>query len=114
MPGDTKLVLLMAALHVLGLVFVGVLLAMFLRSDTRPRRHPPEDTDGGGGGNDRLSPRDLNRPPGDGLPLPHAAQARVRRRDHSGPGELLPRPARRRSHEPAPAPPRIPADRPRR
>ena len=113
MVGDTKLVLLMAGLHLIGLVFVAVLLGMFLRSDTSSPRRPPEDTEGGGGGggNDRLGPRDLNRPPGDGLPLPDAAQARVRLRDHSAPRELSPRPERRRSVEPPPTPRRVPAER---
>jgi len=112
-PGDTKLVLLMAALHLMGLVFVGVLLLMFLRSDTTTGYRPPDDPNGGGGGggNDRVTPRDLNGPPGDGLPLPDATPARVRLRDHSRLQERLPRPDRRRSDEPERAPRRLPADR---
>ena len=110
MPGDTKLVVLMAALHLVGLVFVAVLLVMFLRSDTSTGYRPPDDpNDGDGGGNDRRSPSDLKGPSGDGLPLPDAAPARVRLRDHSRPGERQPRPDRRRSDEPERSPRRLPA-----
>lgn len=109
-PGDAKLVLLMAALHLVGLVFVAVLLIMFLRSDTTSGYRPPEDPNGGGGGNDRVTPRDLKGPPGDGVPLPDATPARVRLRDHSRCSEHLPRPHRRRSDEPERAPQRLPAD----
>ncbi|MDQ6749965.1 MAG: hypothetical protein M3Z33_04335 [Actinomycetota bacterium] len=112
MAGDAKLVLLMAGLHLVGLVFVAVLLLMFLRSDTTARYRPPDDPGGGGGGgNDRLTPRDLNGPSGDGVPLPDAAPARVRLRDHSRLSERLPRPDRRRSDEPERAPRRLPAER---
>jgi hypothetical protein len=110
MPGDAKLVLLMAALHVVGLVFVAVLLVMFLRSDTAAAYRPPEDPDGGGGGNDRLTPRDVDGPSGDGLPLPDASPARVRLRSHDRLRDLLPRPTRRRSDEPERAPRRVPTD----
>ena len=112
MPGDAKLVLLMAALHLIGLVFVGVLLVMFLRSDTAAGYRPPEDSDGGGGGgNDRPAPRDIDGPSGDGVPLPDASPARVRLRDHSRLSELTPRRPRRRSPEPARAPRRVPGRR---
>lgn len=110
MPGDAKLVVLMAALHLLGLVFVAVLLLMFLRSETASGYRPPEHPEGGGGGNDRPTPRDINGPSGDGVPLPDAAPARVRLRDHSRLSELLPRPDRRRSDEPEHPPRRVPAD----
>jgi hypothetical protein len=112
MSGDGKLVLLMAALHLVGLVFVAVLLLMFLRSDTASPYRPPEDSDGGGGGgNDRLTPPDRKGPPGDGVPLPDATPARVRLRDHSRLPGLWPRRDRRRSDEPERAPQRIPASR---
>lgn len=103
--------MLMAALHLVGLVFVGVLLLMFLRSDATTGYRPPEDPDGGGGGgNDRLTPRDVNGPSGDGVPLADATPARVRLRDHSRLSERLPRPDRRRSDDPERAPRRVPAE----
>ena len=96
MPADAKLVLLFAGLHLLGLAMVAILLIMFVRSDTTSAWSPPEESEGGGGGgNDRLRPRRPGGPRDGGLPLPDAAPARVRLRDHRRLADLFPRPARR-------------------
>lgn len=50
MPADQELVLIFGALHLMALVFGGLLLTMFLRSETRPAWRPPEEDDGGDGG----------------------------------------------------------------
>jgi hypothetical protein len=100
MPADAKLVLLFAGLHLLGLIMVAVLLVIFLRSDTESAWSPPDDGDGGSGGNDRVQPRRPGGPPDGGLPLPDADQARVRLREHRRLAELLPRRDRRPAEEP--------------
>ena len=70
---------------------------------------PPEgpDDDGGGGRGGGRGPKSdppaPPEPPGGGIPLPDAAPARVRIRDHDRPA-LTPRPARRTPREPEPAP----------
>ena len=57
MSPDQELVLLFAGLHVMALVFGGLLLAMFLRSEALPGWRPPEDEDEGpGGGGEPSSP----------------------------------------------------------
>ena len=60
-----------------------------------PGDAPPdgEDTDGGGGGGPHR-PQPPECPPSTGPPLPDAAQARARARDHNL-GRLAPLPARR-------------------
>jgi hypothetical protein len=81
---------------------------MVFRSETvRPWR-PPDDGEGGGGGNDRVPPRRSDEPGGGGLPLPDAAPARVRLRDHGRLAELLPALPRRSVREPERTPTRTP------
>jgi hypothetical protein len=113
MPADAKLVAMFAGLHLLGLIMVALLLVMFLRSDTESAGLPPEDGDGGGGGNDRVQPRRPGGPRDGGLPLPDADPARTRLRDHRRLAELLPQRGRRPAQEPEPArvPGRSPAPR---
>ncbi|MDX6643580.1 MAG: hypothetical protein QOD76_1542 [Solirubrobacteraceae bacterium] len=104
MPADAKLVVMFAALHLLGLMMVALLLVVFLRSDTQSAGSPPEEGDGGGGGgNDRVRPRRPGGPRDGGLPLPDADQARLRLRDHRRLAELLPPRVRRPAPEPEPA-----------
>jgi len=112
MSPDTKLVLLFGVLHIAGLVFGGTLLAMSFRSGTVIPWSPPEDgEDGGGGrGNDRLAPQDSGGPRGDGLPLPDAAQSRVRLREPGRLADALPARERRPSRPPERPRPRVPAD----
>ena len=50
MPADQELILIFGALHLAALVFGGLLLTMFFRSEARPSWRPPEDEDEGGGG----------------------------------------------------------------
>jgi hypothetical protein len=104
---DPELIALFGGLHVIGLALVAVLLLMLYRSETvRPWR-PPDDGDGGGGGNDRIPPRSSDGPGGGGLPLPHAAPARVRLRDHRPLSERLPARERRSAREPTRTPARV-------
>lgn len=109
MAADPELIALFGGLHLIGLVLVGVLLAMVFRSETvRPWRPPDDGEGGGGGGNDRVPPRHSDEPGGGGLPLPDAAPARVRLRDHRRLAELLPAPPRRPVREPERTPTRAP------
>jgi hypothetical protein len=100
MTGDAQLMLMIAGVHLLGLACVAVLMIPALRD--RPES-PPRPSDGGsddGWGNDRRrppSPRDI---PGGGIPLPDAAPARVRLRDHRRLRERLPARSRRPAREP--------------
>lgn len=113
MPSDAKLLALVGVLHLVMLVLAGIMLFLFIRSDTNgtvPPR-PDEGEGGGGGGNDRLPPRAPAGPRDGGLPLPDAEPAAVRLR---GPGRLRDtrtRPSRRPAHPPAPR--RTPARTPR-
>ena len=108
MPADTELWVLFGALHLIGLVLLGMLLVMFLRSETVAPWRPPEDDGGGGGGGSPPARPGPRRRDGGGLPLPDARPAGVRLR---GPGRLAddrPRPPRRPAREPgrrAPAAP---------
>jgi hypothetical protein len=113
MATDAELVLLFAALHLVGLGVITALLVLFLRSDTTRLWSPPEEGEegGGGGGNDRLGPRSPSAPDGGGLPLPDASPARVRLRDHARLRDLLPGLERRPVHEPGRTPERTPASR---
>ena len=52
MPADQELLLIFGALHLLALVFGGLLLAMFFHSEALPAWRPPEDEDDGGEGLD--------------------------------------------------------------
>jgi len=47
---EQDLLLIFGALHLMALVFGGLLLAMFFRSETLPGWRPPEEEDDGGGG----------------------------------------------------------------
>ena len=49
MSADQELVLIFGALHLPALIFGGLLLTMFLRSETRPAWRPPEDENDRGG-----------------------------------------------------------------
>ncbi|MBV8997453.1 MAG: hypothetical protein JO304_00240 [Solirubrobacterales bacterium] len=90
-----------------------VLLAIMLAPALLPRSvlypgetdSPPDspNDDGGGGRGPTSDPPAPPAPPGGGIPLPDAAPARVRVRDHDR-LVLTPRPARRAPREPEPAP----------
>jgi len=104
---DAEIVLLVGGLHLVAMVFAGILIAFCLRSEETPPFSPGQDGDDGGGGSDRRVPRDPPRPRGGGLPLPDAAPARVRLRGAATLATLLAgrdrRPAREPARPPAPA-----------
>ncbi len=103
MSGEAQLLLWIAGVHLLGLACVAALMIPALREAPEPPRPQDEGSDEGWGNHPRrpLAPHDL---PGGGLPLPDAAPARVRLRDHRPLHERLPnrerRPAREPSREP--------------
>jgi hypothetical protein len=108
---DAKLIMLFAVLHLVGMGLAGVLLVMFMRSDTTTAWPRHDDDGGGGGGNDRVPPRAPPGPDGGGLPLDDARPARVRLREPGRLADRLPTPPRRPAHAPqrAPAPRRLPS-----
>jgi hypothetical protein len=100
MSGDVQLMLMIAGMHLLGLVCAAALLLPALRggNDLPPRRDSGSDD---GWGHGPPSPRvPYDAPPG-GLPLPDAVPARVRLRDHRRLPDFLPAPERRPAPEPA-------------
>lgn len=103
MADETLLVALFGGLHLLGFAFAAILLLPCLRDESLPSAGADEE-DGGGGGNDRLLPSAPRGPRPGGIPLPDAAQSRVRLRE---PGtrlaDALPPAERRPAHAPSPA-----------
>ncbi len=103
MSGDAQVVLIIAGMHLLGLVFAAVLLLPALRDQ-------PDFPSGGDGGSDGgwgHGPPEPAKPrgaPSGGLPLPDAVPARVRVRDHRRLSDLRPRPERRPAREPVRTP----------
>jgi hypothetical protein len=100
MSGDVQLMLLIAGMHLLGLICAGVLLLPALRGkpDFPPRTD--QDSDEGWGHGPPQPPRPFDLPTG-GLPLPDAFQSRMRLRDHRKLPDMLPRRERRPAREPA-------------
>ena len=100
MAPDQELVLIFAGLHLMALVFGGLLLLMFFRSEALPGWRPPEEDDyGGGGGED--DPPPAGPPPG-GLPLERSEPARARLREPGRLADRHPFPVRRPEHAPHP------------
>jgi hypothetical protein len=99
MAGDMELMLMIAGMHLLGLVCAAALILPALRSG--PDLPPQSDrgSDDGGGRRPPKSPMPSD-PPRGGLPLPDAEPARVRLRDHRRLADLLPRRERRPAREP--------------
>jgi hypothetical protein len=91
--------LMIAGMHLLGLVFAGALLLPALRD--RPEARPGSDggSDGGGGHGPSRPPAPPTGP-GGGLPLPDADPAKVRLRDHRPLADHHRRPERRPAREP--------------
>jgi hypothetical protein len=100
--------LMIAGMHVLGLVCAAVLLLPALRGgpDLPPRGD--HDSDDGWGHGPRRPPNPFEPPTG-GLPLPDAVQSRVRLRDHRRLPDFLTRPERRPAREPDRTPVRTPS-----
>jgi hypothetical protein len=99
MSGDAQLMLMIAGMHLLGLLCAVALILPALRD--RPEAPPGSDggSDGGGG---RGPSHPLAPPtgPGGGLPLPDAAPAQVRLRDHQRLADHQPHRERRPAREP--------------
>jgi hypothetical protein len=100
MSGDVELMLMIAGMHLLGLVCAAALILPALRGG--PDLPPPSnrDSDDGWGHGPPWSPAPPSDVPRGGLPLPDADPARVRLRDHRRLGELLPPRERRPAREP--------------
>jgi hypothetical protein len=100
MSGDAQLMLMIAGMHLLGLVCAAVLIIPALRDspDFPPRRPDGGSDDGWGRGPE--GPPKPPAPPKGGIPLPDAVPAHVRLRDHRKLPELLPGRERRPSREP--------------
>ncbi len=108
MSGDAQLMLMIAGMHLLGLVCAAVLILPALRDTPEfPPHRPDPGSDGGWGRGPDLPPKPP-APPRGGIPLPDAEQATIRLRDHRKLGEQLPKRARRPSREPARTPVRTP------
>jgi hypothetical protein len=108
MSGDAQLMLMIAAMHLLGLVCAAVLIIPALRDNPEfpPPRSDPGSDDGWGRGPDR--PPTRPETPKGGIPLPDAVQARVRLRDHGRLADRLPKRERRPAREPERVPVRTP------
>ena len=100
MSGDAQLMLMIAGLHLLGLVCAAVLIIPALREtpDFPPNRPDPGSDDGWGRG--PSAPPKPPDPPRGGIPLLDAEQARTRLRDHRKLSEQLPQRERRPAREP--------------
>src|SRR5947209_2753170 len=110
MSGDVELMLMVAGMHLLGLVCAAALILPALRNGPElPPRSDRGSDDGWGHGPRR--PDEPSGSPRGGLPLPDADPAAVRLRDHRRLGDLLPPRERRPSREPAREPVREPASR---
>ncbi len=107
MSGDYQLLLLIAGMHLIGLVGVGALLFFALRHDGNSP-WPGESGSDDGWGNEPRRPTQPSDKPWGGLPLPDAEQSLVRLRDHHKLPELLPDHDRRPAREPEREPQRTP------
>jgi hypothetical protein len=108
MSGEYQLMLMIAVMHLLGLIGVGVLIYVALRQDSgQQRRQGDSGQDDGWGNEPRRPPEPSDRPWG-GVPLPDADQALVRLRDHRRLPDLLPERDRRPAREPERTPTRTP------
>lgn len=99
MSGDAQLMLMIAGMHLLGLVFAAVLILPALRDnpDLPPRNDSGSDDGWGRGPGEPPTPP---APPRGGIPLLDADPAGVRLRDHRKLPEHLPRRERRPVREP--------------
>lgn len=105
MSGDAQLMLMIAGMHLLGMVCVVVLLFPALR-DAPPSSGSDSGSDDGWGRGPRRPPQPPT-PPRGGIPLPDAVQSRIRLRDHGRLSDHLPRRERRPVREPERAPVRV-------
>jgi hypothetical protein len=109
MSGDAQLMLMIAGMHLLGLVCAAVLIFPALRDSPEfPPGRPDPGSDGGGWGRGPDVPPKPPEPPRGGIPLADAEQALIRLRDHRKLVEQLPKRERRPSREPDRTPVRTP------
>jgi hypothetical protein len=95
--------LMIAGMHLLGLVCVAVLIIPALREGPgAPPRNDSGSDDGGGWG--PKAPPKPPAPPRGGIPLPDAVQGSLRLRDHGRLADQHPRRERRPSREPTRTP----------
>jgi hypothetical protein len=100
MSGDAQLMLMIAGMHLLGLVCAAVLIIPALRDGPEiPPPRPDQGSDGGWGRGPDVTPKPPS-PPRGGIPLPDAEQALIRLRDHRKLSERLPKRERRPAREP--------------
>jgi hypothetical protein len=100
MSGDAQLMLMIAGMHLLGLVCAAVLILPALRDGPEiPPRREDSGSDGGWGRGPDLPPKTPDAPRG-GIPLPDAEPALVRLRDHRTLSDQLPKRERRPTREP--------------
>jgi hypothetical protein len=81
MSGEAQLMLMIAGMHLLGLVCVAVLIIPALREGPGLPPNPDGGSDDGGGWGPKSPPKSPDSPRG-GIPLPDAVPAAVRLRDH--------------------------------
>lgn len=108
MSGDVELMLMVAGMHLLGLVCAAILILPALRTGPELPPRTDRDSDDGWGHGPRRPAAPSGSPRG-GLPLPDAEPATVRLRDHRRLGDLLPHRDRRPAREPVREPVREPA-----
>ncbi len=108
MSGEYQLMLMIAVMHLLGLVGVGVLIYLAFRHDSGHQRRPGESGQDDGWGNEPRRPPEPSDRPWGGIPLPDAEQALVRLRDHRKLLDHLPEHERRPAREPERTPTRAP------
>ncbi|TMM04240.1 MAG: hypothetical protein E6G05_06460 [Actinobacteria bacterium] len=104
MSAGYQLLLMIAGMHVLGLVCVAVLMVLALRQPPEDDRRPSDPGSDDGWGNEPRQPRRPYDRPWGGIPLPDAEQAGVRLRDARKLGDLRPNRERRPAREPERAP----------
>src|ERR1700751_5171638 len=101
MSGDMELMLMVAGMHLLGWVCAAALILPALRKGPEFPPRTDGDSDDGWGRGPRRPPTSPVAARGGALPLPDAAPASVRLRDHRRLGDLLPPRERRPAREPA-------------
>ena len=99
MTGDMELMLMIAGMHLLGLIGAFALLLPALRGESDVPPRSDRDSDDGWGHGPPKPPAPPELPTG-GLPLPDAMPARVRLRDHRRLPEMQPPRERRPAREP--------------
>lgn len=100
MSSEYQLLLMIAGMHLLGLLCVGALILLALRGEDYGLPGSGESGSDDGWGNEPRRPPQPSDSPWGGIPLPDATQSTVRLRDHRKLGDLLPQHDRRPAREP--------------